>query len=225
MIFPSREKRQSCLAAKHAATGARRLEVGDPLCLFNGKGTVAVARIKALNDRGKTPALVIESVSQHARPKVELHLVSVLPKDDRQGVMLDMATQIGINSFTPLYCTYSVVKASEKSLTRFRRLVIEACKQSRQAFLPVIKPPATPLDVAKRDAATILFAHPGGSRLCDVLAGFGQSTSLTIMVGPEGGFTDDEARALGACGANKVFRVKGYCVPGLLPLFYWPRPV
>lgn len=189
--------------ARHAA-GARRLEVGDRLCLFDGKGSVAVARIQVLGDRCKKPGLLIESVHQQTRPEVEIHLTSALPKGDRQGVMLDMATQIGISSFTPLHCTYSVAKATEKSLARFRRLVIETCKQSRQAFLPEIKPATTPLDVAERDESTILFAHPGGSRLRDVLAGSGQSASLTIMIGPEGGFSADEARALQDCGAKMV---------------------
>lgn len=193
----------SASEARHA-TGARRLEVGDHLCLFDGKGSVALSRIQSLDDRGKTPVLLIEAVSQQSRPEVELHLASALPKGDRQGVMLDMATQIGITSFTPLHCTYSVAKASEKSLARFRRLVIEACKQSRQAFLPEIKPVSTPVEMAQRNDAVILFAHPGGSRLRDVITRPGQCASLTIMIGPEGGFTDDEVQALQAHGAKMV---------------------
>jgi len=194
--------------ARHA-TGARRLEVGDHSCLFNGKGLVAVARIQTLDDRGRTPVLLIESVNKQTRPEVEIHLASALPKGDRQGVMLDMATQIGIRSFTPLLCTRSVTRASEKSLARFRRLVIEACKQSRQAFLPEIKPATTTFEVAQDNSATILFAHPGAGKLCDVLGKAGQSASLVIMVGPEGGFTDDEVRALEDRGANGVSLGRG----------------
>jgi len=82
--------------------------------------------------------------------------------------------------------------------------VIEACKQSRQAFLPEIKSAVTSLDVAQRDNTTMLFAHPGGSRLRDVLAETGQSPSYTILIGPEGGFTDDETRAFEAGGATGV---------------------
>ncbi len=189
--------------ARHA-TGARRLEVGDQMCLFNGKGLVAVARIQTLDHRRKTPTLLIESVNLQIRPEVEIHLASALPKGDRQGVLLEMATQIGISRFTPLHCTRSVARATGKSLTRFRRLVIEACKQSRQAFLPEIRPAVASPDVAQWNDTMMLFAHPGGSRLCDVLAKTGQNQSYTIMIGPEGGFTDDETRAFEACDATSV---------------------
>lgn len=189
--------------ARHA-TGARRLEVGSRVCLFNGNGLVAVARIRSLGNRGRNPVLLLEEVAQQSPPQVAWHLASALPKGDRQGVMLDMLTQLGISSFTPLHCEHSAVKASEKSLSRFRRIVIESCKQSRRAFLPEIRPVVAPLELAKNSKATIWFAHPGGDTPAQLLRTTGKPESLTIMIGPEGGFSETEVQLMQDQGASMV---------------------
>ncbi|MFV1996652.1 MAG: 16S rRNA (uracil(1498)-N(3))-methyltransferase [Acidiferrobacterales bacterium] len=189
--------------ARHA-TGSRRLEVGSRVCLFNGNGLVAVARIRTLGNRGKNPVLLLEEVAQQSPQRVAWHLASALPKGDRQGVMLDMLTQLGISSFTPLHCEHSVVKASEKSLSRFRRIVIESCKQSRRTFLPEIRPAASPLEVVRDSQGAVWFAHPDGSTPAQLAQAIDNPKSLTIMIGPEGGFSEAEVQLMQDQGAGKV---------------------
>ncbi len=192
--------------ARHA-TGARRLEVGSRVCLFDGNGLVAVARIQTLGNRGRNPVLLLEEVARQSRPQVEWHLASALPKGDRQGVMLDMLTQLGVSSFTPLHCEYSVVKTSEKSLARFQRIVIESCKQSRRAFVPEIRSAVAPLELVINSQATVWFAHPGGNspvQLAQLVQDTDKSRSLTIMIGPEGGFSEHEVQVMQDRGAGMV---------------------
>jgi 16S rRNA (uracil1498-N3)-methyltransferase len=200
------EKKEVVLSGNEArhATGARRLEVGSRVCLFDGNGLVAVARIQALGNRGRNPVLLLEELVRQPRPQVEWHLASALPKGDRLGVMLDMLTQLGISSFTPLHCEYSVVKASEKSLARFRRIVIESCKQSRRAFVPEIRPALTPLELVNECQDKVWFAHPGGNSPVQLTQATGNPASLTMMIGPEGGFSEQEVDLMQDRGAGMV---------------------
>lgn len=181
--------------ARHAA-GARRLRVGDELSLFDGRGTVARAAITEIAERSRTLTLRVEERSQMPRLRTAVHLACALPKGDRQSVLLDTCTQLGMRSFTPLECERSVVKPSEGARTRWERICLEACKQSRQAYLPAIHAAAAPGEIAAATQGQLWIAHPGGKSPGALLSQAG-SEAITIMIGPEGGFTDAEvAQAL-----------------------------
>jgi len=184
--------------AQHAA-GARRLGSGDTLSLFDGRGTQVRAELLALDKRGRSIELRVVA-RREAPPPQPLHLMCALPKGDRQAVLLDMATQLGITDFTPLVCDRSVVMAGEQRAGRWARICLGACKQSRRLFLPRLHPPASPGTIALRGAA--LLAHPDGVALRTALPE--ASAGLTILIGPEGGFTDPELHALEVAGARRV---------------------
>jgi len=186
--------------ARHAGA-ARRLKSGDMLWLFDGRGTIARARLRALHDRGHELEAVIEERTHEAAPRPVVHLACALPKGDRAAVLLDMSTQLGIASFTPLICERNVVEPGAGALERLRRVSLEACKQSRRAHLPHIHAPATLADVIAR-GGTCWIAHPGGEQVTTLAANVDQT--LTLLIGPEGGFTDDEVAHTIARGATRV---------------------
>jgi 16S rRNA (uracil1498-N3)-methyltransferase len=189
----------------HHATSVRRLRAGDTLVLFDGKGLSAQATLVALRDRGRTLDLKLGERTSHAPPSPAVHLACALPKGDRLATLLDMATQLGISSFTPLECTHSVVPPSAAALARMRRISLEACKQSRRTWLPRIDEPADVAAVVDRSRVAghrLVLAHPGG-RVWSALTP-AASKALTILVGPEGGFTEEEAGRARAAGAEIV---------------------
>jgi len=191
--------------SRHAA-GSRRLRIDDPCELFNGQGIVVRARVVAMQ-RGRI-RLRVESRSEELPPS-PLWLACALPKGDRQAVLVDMATQVGMTRLLPVCCERSVVQPTPQALERLRRVGVEACKQSRRAWLPVIDGVVT-LDAALAMAAnarlTIAIAHPGlepgdaGSIATDRAGAAGQA----ILVGPEGGFTEAEIGRAQAMGARPV---------------------
>jgi 16S rRNA (uracil1498-N3)-methyltransferase len=186
--------------ARHAS-GARRLHGGEGVCLFDGLGHVARAEIVKIADRGREVEVELGGVEPVAAPRPIVHLASALPKGDRQSVMLDMATQLGMTSFTPLLCERSVVKISPQASDRWRRICIEACKQSRRAHLPQIRPPVSPAQAVADADHPVWLAHVGGAEPAGIVDDAGPPEQVTILIGPEGGFTDaeaDEARAAGA---------------------------
>lgn len=189
--------------AQHAA-GARRLRAGETLVLFDGRGLSAPATLVALRDRGRT--LDLRLGARTAQPPLPaITLACALSKGDRLATLLDMATQLGMTSFTPLICTHSVVQPSAASLARLHRICLEACKQCRRTWLPQIHEPATVADAVGQGRATgarLLLAHPAGRPWTALSAAPAQG--LTILVGPEGGFSEQEVALAREGGAEIV---------------------
>ncbi len=193
--------------AKHAL-GARRLEPGDGVVLFDGRGVSATATIRGRDDRGDLEIAVDGHQNEQAEsPSIEL--AASLPKGDRLSTMLDMATQLGIATFTPLKCDFSVVSLDRKRqdpTERWTRIMLEACKQSRRATLPAIGAESTPAAVIERAAATgatIVVGDAGGGPPVEV---FKDASRITLLVGPEGGFSPAESSHLAGAEANGQVR-------------------
>lgn len=181
------------------ASHSRRLKIGDALWLFDGRGNVARARLQSGGGRSLEALIIDHRFEPAAQPTV--HLACALPKGDRASVLLDMATQLGITSFTPLLCERRVVDPGEGTLERLRRVCLEACKQSRCVHLPRVLAPAKFVDAIARDG-TKWIAHPDGKKLAGL--SYPPEKPLTLFIGPEGGFTEEEvANALGD-GAERV---------------------
>lgn len=209
--------------ARHVS-GARRLGVGDRIVLFDGAGRTASAELIEVSKRSVTARLI--ETADHASPLPAFHLASAVPKGERMATLLSMATQLGMSSFTPLSCQRSVVKTSDSSTGRWARICREACKQSRRPHLPTIEPPAEPIELAgghRADGRPILALHPGGAPIAQYVTReeIASATALTLIVGPEGGFSDDEAKQLAEAGAclmdlgEGILRTETACVAGL----------
>lgn len=187
----------------HHAIAARRLKAGDTLWLFDGRGTLARATLIEIAARRRELALRVEERRTEPPAKPSIRLACAPPKGDRAAVLLDMATQLGMARFTPLACEHSVVQPGANAATRWRRVCLEACKQSRRLHLPTIEESAVPAEVARRARAagdSVWLAHPSPQAATFEARG----EALTILIGPESGFTEAEVRACVEAGA-KVF--------------------
>ncbi|MEM4240158.1 MAG: RsmE family RNA methyltransferase [Candidatus Woesearchaeota archaeon] len=167
---------------------AQRLKPEDKVSIFNGKGIVAVCSIIS---EGK--ARLIES---HEVPKSPFSLVIAVsvPKGDRADWMLQKLTELGVSTIIPIKSERSIVLPREAKQERWQRILIEACKQSKQAWLPELKPLSTIEQALKEQAELKLMLDPEGKPLKEILQQMPKS--LLAFIGPEGGFTDDEKARL-----------------------------
>lgn len=189
----------------HHAAASRRLHEGDTLWLFDGCGGLARTKLLRVAERGRTLELRIEERRTEPPPRPAIHLACALPKGDRQNVLLDMATQLGMTRFTPLTCERGVVKPGANSMARWKKICLEACKQCRRLHLPVIETTSTARDVAERAAAvnsSVWLAHPAAQAVTVSTAVNQGANDVTILVGPEGGFTEEEIGQAVAAGAK-----------------------
>ena len=177
--------------ASHAVR-SRRLKVGDPLWLFNGAGHIAPGRISDIVQRPLEVHIDLEAGQELPAPRRRIHLLSALPKNERQVTMLDMAVQLGMTDFSVLMCEHSVSRMRDRGLSRWQRVVIEACKQSHQPWLPVIHPPRgieTLVSQSMSPDTVVLLADRGGHSAAQVSPLIANASTIYLLVGPEGGFT------------------------------------
>ncbi len=184
------------------AVRARRHRVGDRVEVFDGLGRLAVAVVLATPGRGPMRLEPVERVEYGPAPR-GLHIACAVPKGDRVETLLDMATQLGVAGFTPLRFERSVRNPGAGRESRWRRVLVEAAKQSRRLHLPTID---TLCDfdewLSRTEVGAAWLADPGAeplARPADLFAGAGAAGPM-VIVGPEGGLTDAEvelARKMG----------------------------
>jgi len=188
--------------ARHAG-GARRLRDGDAVTVFDGAGTIGRGR---LAERGS--AVVVESIERVEPASFRLEIAAAIPKGDRAATMLDMATQLGMTAFIPLSATHSVVEGGDKALRRWQRVCVEACKQSRRAWLPNLRADGVEPAVAVAESITAgmaaLVADRAGGCVDEVLQGSSAAKGARVFIGPEGGFTPSELDSIRDAGAVPV---------------------
>lgn len=183
------------------AQGARRLSPGDHVTLFDGCGGVASAAITEQRDKDGNLEVLVQEYQSVPREKPYIELCASLPKGDRLSTMLEMCTQAGMDAFRPLECDRSVIKASNMRsdrTERWGRITLEACKQSARAWQPRLESPLDPMSAARtaREHGHVVFAaQKGGVPINEAMQDFGESVS--ILIGPEGGFSEEELRGLG----------------------------
>lgn len=171
---------------------------------LNGKGYCARGTIEEIGPGKKSLSLRICDVEQISKSKTEIILASALPKGDRQSVLINMATQLGMTRFLPLECDFSLVKFVPKMKDRWQRQIVTACKQSRRChFSDVLEPESVESLIEKADTkkTLIVTANDKGHALSDFRAVMNDGVEkLILIVGPEGGFSERENKLFESIG-------------------------
>lgn len=142
--------------------------------------------------------------SPESLPRMDAALAII--KFQRFEWALEKLTELGVHSIVPVIAARSdtkLVAAAPKRLERWRRIAFEASQQSRRLSVPEVLPPAGFAKFLKAcEEGARLLAHPGRPALAAVYAG----GPATFLVGPEGGWTDEERR---------LARERGFATAGL----------
>jgi len=185
----------------HHASASRRVRVGDSIGLIDGRGVLAGAVVEAVARRKLT--FTVRRRRTLAPPEPAVHVASAVAKGERFRALVDMLAQIGVAALLPLVCERSAVKPRSSSTERWRRVALEACKQSRNPYVPEVREARSLGDsLAELPAeATVVFADAEGADPGEVLPVQG---ALYVYVGPEGGFNEAEKQQLRERGARPL---------------------
>ena len=191
----------------HHAVAVRRMRVGERLVLTDGAGTSVTAEVAATGKRLLTAT--VHDVRRVPEPAPAIVVVQALPKGERGELAVEMLTEVGVTRVVPWAASRSVAvwkgERATKSLARWRATAREAAKQSRRSWFPVVHELASTDDVVAllAEAPLALVLHEEASvplASLDLPA----EGPLVIVVGPEGGLTDEEVAAFVAAGAASV---------------------
>lgn len=197
-------------AARHVAQ-VLRMRVGEPLVLFNGEGGEYQATITATGRRDV--AVSIDSFDPVDREsRLDITLVQCVSKGERMDYTVQKAVELGVSRILPLLSERSVVKLDaerwDKKLEHWRGIAASACEQSGRTRLPEVAP-VQKLDawLATSASALRLVLAPTESVSLNALP---PATSIALLIGPEGGLSDNEiaaARQAGCVGIGLGPRV------------------
>ena len=195
-------------AESHHAMHVLRLGAGAEVELFDGRGRRAAGRI-AMAKHGKVSVEVVGPVIESPRPAPTIHLATAIPKGKRLDWLLEKATELGAASLTAVRFERSVSGGEplgESARERWRAHCIAAAKQCGLDFLPEIHDPLSLQAFLAAPAAGPAVRLVGD--LGEGAASLPQAMSdwepdeqpVTVLVGPEGGFTPAEREAIRAGG-------------------------
>jgi len=146
----------------------------------------------------------------HARNRESartITLAQMIPKGQKLDYVVEKATELGIHAIIPVQSSRTVGEASPNKLTRWRNLARSAAQQSGRTRIPDVEPPIDfPALVARiRNFDAAIFAWELAEQpLRTTLAALGNARAILVIVGPEGGFSHEEADAAVAAGAHAV---------------------
>lgn len=191
----------------HHAVVVRRLRVGEAVILTDGRGRAVTGTVTATGKR--VFSVEAGQVDDVPAPEPAVTVVQALPKGDRGELAVEVLTEVGAARIVPWAASRSVAvwkgERAVKSLARWRSTAREAAKQARRAWFPeVTEPASTDAVVAllrSADLAVVLHEEASVS-LASVTVP--TSGSVVVVVGPEGGLTEDEVSAFSAAGADPV---------------------
>lgn len=206
--------------AFHHLCRVLRLKEGDALYALDGLGTLYHVTLDAV---GKSSAQghVTDQQPAGGEPPVSITLAAAIPKGERWEWVLQKATELGVSRILPLMTSRTVVqieprKAQDKQ-ARWQKIVLEAAEQCERGRVPEVLPPmtwnafaASAGPEAVQNGVLLACLERAGEPMPHVLARIPTPAAVTVLVGPEGGFSPDEtaeALAMGARGISLGTRI------------------
>lgn len=180
--------------SRHIAK-ALRMRTGDMLTLSCGDGSNYGCIIDKITS-GEVCLTVCYKQADNSEPDVKVTLFQGLPKGDKTEDIIQKCTELGITAVNPVLTHRSVSrpdeKSAEKKLLRYRKIALEAAQQSGRGIVPEIGKIQSLSQAVKNDVSDlkILFYEGGGEPLTSLIDS--SVRSISIYIGPEGGFEKDE---------------------------------
>ncbi|MHB8816177.1 MAG: 16S rRNA (uracil(1498)-N(3))-methyltransferase [Steroidobacteraceae bacterium] len=184
-------------AANHIAR-VLRLEPGDALTLFDGRGGEHAARIEAIR-KGAVVVEVQEQVTSNRESPLPLTLAQGVSRGERMDWVVQKATELGVTRIAPVLTERTIVKLdsrqSQRKVQHWQGISVAACEQSGRTRVPEIAAPQ-PFEAFVRGfdagATRVLLSPSGSLRITDLKR---EPRGVVVLIGPEGGLAESEQQS------------------------------
>ena len=187
--------------ASHYLANVLRTTAGDTLVLFNGDGNEHRAEVVEVK-RQTVQVKLLQFEACITESPLHITLAQAISKGERMDYCVQKAAELGVNVIQPLLTLRVVVKMDQKRqlkrLAHWQAVAVSACEQSGRARVPAILEPLSLEQwlLADESSERLVLAPEAQQKLSEFQP---KTTSISLLVGPEGGFEDQEvARALTA---------------------------
>jgi len=178
--------------ARHLAASLRA-RPGYEFIAFDGKGHGCLAQIVATG-RKEVVAKVVYRLHDESLPVVCITVAVSIIKGNRMDWAVEKAAEIGAWKFIPMLSEFGVVDPRQSRLDHWHGITMSAAKQSRRKRVMIVDAPQNLQDVITTAENTIwAFDNSEGCILfTELIAKLKPSSKVTMLIGPEGGFSDKE---------------------------------
>ena len=178
-----------------------RVAVHEAIVLFDGGGGEFAATVASIGKRDASVRLAAFNPVEREAP-IHITLVQALATSDKMDLIVQKAVELGVNEIAPIATARATLKLdgerAEKRISHWQAIAVAACEQCGRNRIPLIHGLQT-LDqwLAKTHEGVSVLLHPTAEK--PLLASVDGARPITLLIGPEGGFTADEvARAVGS---------------------------
>lgn len=193
-----------------------RLQPGEKVGINNTKGKEFLAEIQDVSKTQVTVNILEELATNNESP-IEVYLFQGIPKSSKMDFIVQKCTELGVFKITPLITERVIVKneiGEFKKVDRWQKIALEACKQSKRTIIPEIE---TPIDfkefkarIKSMDLMIVPYENEKGTGIKNVINEIKEINEINkikkvgIVIGPEGGFEEEEIYELISLGAKIV---------------------
>ena len=182
----------------HYIRNVLRGSVGDEIVVFDGTGGEYTGRLEEVSKKGVQLSLT-EFVDVDRTPHVSINIGLCITKRDAMDMAIQKVTELGVREIHPLVSERVSVskKQFNDRVDHWHNVAISACEQCGMNRVPLIREPTRLSDWCDSQTGTKLCGLPGNQRFRPDMV---EDKKLSLLVGPEGGFSQDEQDAIISSG-------------------------
>lgn len=184
-----------------------RVRPNENITLFDGKGKAHAARLTVLEKRRAEAEILHEDTTDNESP-LNITLIQSISSGDRMDFTLQKSVELGVTAIQPVISERCIVRLdgerAAKRLARWQEIVISACEQSGRNTVPPVLPIIgyrEALDKMPSESTKLIMSINRARKLGDIRQ---PSGAIVFMVGPKGGWTEQEEQQAFEAGFQAV---------------------
>ena len=178
-----------------------RIEVGEIFRVSDGVGGWANVQVTEVTKRSLETTVL--GVGRQEPLEIKFTVVQALPKSDRAKEAVELLTEAGADVIVPWLANRSISRT--EVISKFATTAREASKQSRRLFIPQLHETVKEkgvIELIKSADLALVFHESAQVKLSEIITPQTKANNVLIVIGPEGGITDEELAAFEAAGAH-----------------------